>query len=191
MRKRFWRAQIILHAERFNPSITTKEWLEKRLGIPKVTRFINAVSIAVCETKELVFEATPYQVKLTGRDGELVLEYARRLLKALPETPYTGVTVLFSYKLRGERRRKKWFEKLAPFAEEVISQHPTDVSLRWRLLDGEIESVVEVSTVAEKKMLFVTVRSHTDANKEQILRALAIVYEKNRMLQKDLEEAGL
>jgi len=175
----------------FNPSITTKEWLEKRLGIPKVTRFVNAVSIAVCETKELVFEATPYQVKLTGRDGESVLEYARRLLKALPETPYTGVTVLFSYKLRGEKRRKKWFEKLAPFAEEVVAQHPTDVSLRWRLLDGEIESVVEVSTVAEKKMLFVTVRTHSDANKEEILHALAAVYEKNRMLKKDLEEAGL
>jgi|GEM_PF-3095179 len=191
MRKRFWRAQIILHAERFNPSITTKEWLEKRLGIPRVTRFINAVSIAVCETRELVFEATPYNVKLTGRDGESVLQYAQRLVEALPETPYSGVTILFSYRLRGERRRERWFKKLAPFAEEVIPQHPADVSLRWRLLDDGSESVVEVSTVAEKKMLLVTVRTRTDANKEEILRALATVYEKNRMLEKDLEEAGL
>jgi hypothetical protein len=88
---------VVVLANKHNPSIATKDWLQARGVVDaKPDEFVHTPVLSVLKygSLEIVVDEQRLVLAQTGEDlspaGSPVIEVARKYVEALPETPYTA-----------------------------------------------------------------------------------------------------
>lgn len=96
-------AAIVILARKHNPSIASKEWLEKkRIVTGPFGQFIHNDTISVMEGQHIALMLDESRLNLSLRkpaeDNTILLKNAAlRFVKSLPETPYSAVGLNFTF----------------------------------------------------------------------------------------------
>lgn len=96
-------AAIVILARKHNPTIASKEWLErKRIVAGPFGQFVHHDAISVVEGQHVSLMLDESRLNLSLRNPTeenvaLLTDSALRFVRALPETPYSAVGLNFTY----------------------------------------------------------------------------------------------
>ena len=106
-------ANIVILAKNYNPSIATKDWLDRK-GVIKeaaVINFVHTPPFSLVETNDfsLVVDLNRLQIsvkKINSDNIETLPKIVEAYTNNLPETPCKTIGFNFSYSIAGERNIK-------------------------------------------------------------------------------------
>ena len=123
---------IVVLARNYNPSIVSKDWLQRKGIITEaVSNFVHTPPFSLIETEQIALtveeERLQISLKVMNEDNiERLPRIVERFVLSLPETPYVATGFNYSYRLPKEA------SKLAAFLT------PNDTKLR-EVFSGEYE----------------------------------------------------
>jgi len=183
---------IRLVARNFNPSIIRPNWLKRHLGLKDVKRGVYLEKVAYCEAGGLELLATPefLELKAKGRRAIDLWEYAEKIVKTLPHTPYESIVVGQQRSFKRTRLLQRWKSILSDASNALVGFVGDDHALMMRFLKEDSETVVSVGTADDKFVSDVIVKYviGREQNAEKVLKKARRAFE--RMLAK-LKECGL
>lgn len=102
-------ASIIVLASNYNPSIVSKEWLNKnKIFTGQVNNFIHTPVLSVIENDDFNFVVDEQRLqvivkKVVLENLKFAGEIIKRFTSILPETPYKGLGINFQYNIPEEK----------------------------------------------------------------------------------------
>jgi len=99
-------ASIVVLAQNYNPSIVSKEWLQRKGVLTgPVSNFVHAPPVSMVEGVELGLLLDENRLQLVLKQPrtenlDRLTGCANRFVEALPETPYTAVGLNFRFSVR-------------------------------------------------------------------------------------------
>jgi hypothetical protein len=126
-------ANIVILAKQYNPSIATKDWLDRK-GIIReadIINFVHTPPFSLVETSDfsLVVDFNRLQIsvkKINLENINILPKIAETYTNSLPETPYKSIGFNFSYSIVGERSIK---DILCLDEEKIVNIYPGDYRL--------------------------------------------------------------
>lgn len=112
------RANIVILARNYNPSIVSKEWLyEKNIIRETVNNFVHTPLLSHVETAQisLILDENRLQLSLKNvstQNIEVLTKIATDFISCLPETPYIGLG--FNYRYNMPKRNDRLKELFSP-----------------------------------------------------------------------------
>jgi len=126
-------ANIVILAKNYNPSIVTKDWLDRKGIIKKdaVINFVHTPPFSLVETDDfsLVVDLDRLQIsvkKINSENIEKLPKLIEDYTNNLPETPYETIGFNFSYGIPGERSIQ---DILCLDKERIANIYPDDYRL--------------------------------------------------------------
>jgi len=172
---------IRLVARDFNPSIIRPNWLKRHLGLKDVKRGVYLEKVSYCEAGGLELLATPefLELKAKGRRAIDLWEYAEKIVKTLPHTPYESIVVGQQRFIRRKRLLPRWRERLADASNALLGFKGDDHALMLRFTQQNAEIVVSVATAGDRFVVEVMVKCPVGRGRrvEQVLSIAKTVYE--------------
>jgi hypothetical protein len=126
------RANIVILASNYNPSIVSKEWLSrKEVFTGTVSNFLHTPVFALAENDNfnITVDEGRFQViakKVTSENLSAIYTIAEKFVNVLPETPYKAIGINYQYAIPSDKYS----------LETILSPDHTKIS---KLLSSEYE----------------------------------------------------
>jgi len=126
-------ANIVILAKDYNPSIATKDWLDRKGVIreAEVINFVHTPPFSLVETNDFSFVVDLNRLQISVRkinpeNIETLPKITEAYTKNLPETPYKDIGFNFIYSIVGGRSIKDvlWLDE-----EKIANIYPDDYRL--------------------------------------------------------------